>query len=817
MKQIIDLGGRWTLFDTLEPEHRIEAQVPGCVHLDLRRADRLPDLFWGDQERDNHAPFARDWCYRRRFEVAPEVLRATSVRLIAQGLDTLAEVRVNGEVVLTANNMFRLWSAEVRPVLQAGDNLIEVRFRSPLQTMAEGEARQKQHAWNLFDERYRGASYIRKMGCAFGWDWGPMAPSAGIYKPIFLEVIDRVSFDDVRVSQHHDEQVTLRIDASASEGEVRATLRLQEQLRSEGRATVTAGRASLSLEVPNPALWWPNGLGLQPLYELNVELWTQQRCVDRRTFRIGLRTLELVTAPDAQGSRFHFRVNGRDFFAKGANWIPADIFVSSVQESDYARLLKDAQLANMNMLRCWGGGIYESDVFYDRCDELGLLVWQDFMFACATYPTNEPGFVSSVEAEAKDQVRRLRHHACLALWCGNNELEQGLVGESRTDYQMDWTSYRALFDERLAQVVQQEHPDGVYWPSSPHTPGAGREDANDPRAGDAHPWDVWHGGEPIEHQRGYQHRFLSEFGFQSFPELRTVARFASPSERNLSSYVMDFHQRSKDRGNKTILNYLLSHFRLPSRFDELLWATQVVAAKSVQVALETARQRQPQTMGALYWQLNDLWPAPTWSSIDVFGRWKALHYVVRRSFANRLISGVVSPSGNAVLVYVSNQAIGSFFGTARYRVTSASGESLLEGSREVRLDAQQARPVIRIDCEQALQTRGARDLLVWLWLEQNGEKVSRNLVTFGPEKHLKLVDPKLQAKVDGGKITVWAQAPALWVRLELSKDDATFEDNFFHLQPGEQRDLALLRGPQLDDVALLGALRLRTCFEASRP
>ena len=831
MSTRIDLGdasGRWTL--QVEDE-RLPAQVPGCVHLDLMRANRLPELFYGDHERAHQAPVDRDWRYERTFDVDEALLSARCVRLVAEGLDTFAEISINEQPVLRADNMFRTWSAEVKDALKLGENTIVVRFSSPLAVMREGEARQRQHAWNLFDERYRGAAYVRKMACSFGWDWGPMAPTAGIWRPLRLEAFDQARLRDVRVEQMHEGAVLLTVHAqveslTAGARSMRATLSLAGRTVVFGQARVDEDRAVLELRIETPALWWPHGLGTQPLYELELELWGEAK-LDQRTLKIGLRTLELIRSPDpsegpgeeGSGERFVFRVNGRDFFAKGANWIPADIFPARADRGTYARLLRDARAANMNMLRCWGGGVYESDDFYDLCDALGLLVWQDFMFACSTYPANEPSFVQSVEAEARDNVRRLRHHACIALWCGNNELEQGLVGDERTDFQMDWASYKALFDERLAQVVQQEDPGRDYWPSSPHTPGdpgGRREDANDPCAGDAHPWDVWHGGLPIEHQRTFTHRFLSEFGFQSFPELRTVARFAPLQERNLSSYVMDFHQRSKDRGNKTILAYLLEHLRLPARFDELLFATQIVQAMSVQVAVEHARRLQPRCMGALYWQLNDVWPAPTWSSIDVYGRWKALHYAARRFFAPVLVSPVEEPARGAVRAHISNHELRSFAGQLRYRVTRASGALLSEGELEAKADAQSARIIGRIDCKAQLAEHGARDVLVWLELLRGEKIVSEGLAMFARPKHLKLLSPGLSVEVGGGRIRVRSKSPALWVRLSLAKEDAVFEDNFFHLRSGVTKDVGLLR-PVLDDETLRAQLRVTSCYEASWP
>jgi len=811
----LDLGGEWRV-NREAHEEELPAAVPGCVHLDLLAAGRLCDLNWRDNEATVHWVCEADWTYRREFEVDDALLAHERVLLRCEGLDTLATVRVNGEAVIEATNMFRSWTADVRPHLRSGGNRIEVAFRSPLPTMKAGEERHHLHAWNVYHEDFAGKSWVRKMPCSFGWDWGPRAPTAGIWRPIRLEGRD-ATIEDLRVRQHHaDGAVRLAVEARCAGG-----ARLRVRLRRDGEdvaafeVDLVDGAADADLAVPDPQLWWPNGLGAQPLYDLDAELVDEDGEVrDRAARRTGLRTVELVREEDEWGESFAFAVNGVRFFAKGANWIPADIFVPRLAREDYARLLGAAAEAHMNVIRCWGGGIYEQDDFYELCDELGLLVWQDFMFACSTYPADDGAFMAEVRAEAIENVRRLRDHPSLLLWCGNNELEQGLVNwdseREWSDHQMPAGPYRRLFDELLAEVVEAEDGERPYWPCSPHTPVGDRKFFNDPASGDSHCWDVWFGGWPIEDQRRWTHRFMSEFGFQSFPEPRTVEGFTEPEDRNLTSWVMDFHQRSENRGNKTIFAYVLDWFQVPKNFEEMLWATQLVQALCIQYAAEHGRRIQPRMEGIVYWQINDIWPAATWSSIDVHGRWKALHHFAKRFFAPLAITGVEDLDARRVEVHVSNHGPGGDELRATWRVTDCAGEVQAAGEAPVAVPSQSARQVATVDCGEALERCSRRDLLVWLALEDSdGTIVARNLVHFARPKHLLLRKPRLAAEVvreDGAAvIELSADVPAMWVRVTRRGGDLRLEDNFVHLDAGETRRLRVVEGEVAgtDDLELV--------------
>ena len=555
-------------------------------------------------------------------------------------------------------------------------------------------------------------------------------------------------------------------------------------------------------------------MGAQPLYEVRVELRSGDQRLDVASRRVGLRTLELVREPDEFGESFRFRVNGKNFFAKGANWIPCDVFPSRVDDETYRRLLDSAAAAHFNMIRVWGGGIYEDDRFYDRCDELGLLVWQDFMFACGAYPTFDDAFCDNIRAEAVDNVRRLRRHPCLALWCGNNEMEQVFIEwdhDAAVSEKMSLSDYTKVFDVMLAEVVREHDGATSYWPGSPHTPGENRAEHNDETIGDAHTWSVWFGGESFEAQRKWNHRFISEFGFQSFPEPRTVEEFTDPADRQLNSWIMDFHQRSAP-GNNTIFRYLLDWFLPPKSFEDSLWMTQIVQAMCVQYAVEHARRIQGRMDGLLFWQLNDLWPGATWSSIDVAGRWKALQFFAKRFFEPVHLSVLESTEASTMAIHVSNQRPTSFSGSVSWELTTAAGEVLASGALSACVPSQSNVEVGVLDfarfrdgsAELPLSLDGGgwrpreadRNLLLWAWLDEaGGREVSNNCAYFAKPKYLDLRVPTVSVDVksigdDRFELTLWSDFPAPWTQLELTTSTGDFDDNFIHLHP--RRDVKLV-------------------------
>jgi beta-mannosidase len=463
--------------------------------------------------------------------------------------------------------------------------------------------------------------------------------------------------------------------------------------------------------------------------------------------------------------------------------------VTRLTRDHYTQLLESAAAANMNMLRVWGGGIYEAEVFYDLCDEFGICIWQDFIFSCATYPAFDDEFMADVKIEAQENVRRIRHHPCLALWCGNNELEQGLVADEWTESTMSWEDYGKLFDTLLPSVVAELDPQTDYWPGSPHSPRGHRWDWLNPKWGDSHLWQVWHGKEPFEWYRTAQHRFNSEFGFQSFPEPQTVHTYTEPGDRNVTSYVMEHHQRS-GIGNTTIMQYMLDWFKLPTAFEMTLWLSQILQGLGIKYAVEHWRRGMPRGMGTLYWQLNDCWQVASWSSIDYFGRWKALHYMARRFYAPLLVSGLEDMNAGTVEIHVTSDLGEVVSGKVNWTLTDIAGQIIDNDSQPVTLAPRQNQLVQTLECREQIQKHGKRNLLLWLELTVDGEVVSSNLVSFARPKHLELHHPEIKIELkslaDGAyKVNLSAEKPALWAWLEVSGQAAHFSDNFFHLLPGK--------------------------------
>jgi len=802
--QTLSLNGTWTLTRAGSDE-TIPATVPGDVYRDLLGADRIPDPFYRDNENDLQWIGETDWTYTRSLDVPSALLEHETVKLRCDGLDTFAEITVNGRHIASTDNMFRTWELDVKDALKPGANEIIVTFRSTIPYIHEHQAKLPLRYGQMSGSKIKAASHgwVRKEQCNYGWDWGIKAVTCGIWRSISLIGYSVARITDVAIEQDHSQADTVGLEVgiqadAVSQAPLRAAVTVARDGRTAASTTVELadGTASAQLTISDPELWWPNGLGDQPLYDVGVELLPGDATsagepLDVATKRIGLRTVRLDRHDDRWGESFQFVVNGVPFFAKGANWIPADGIQARMTPERYRSLVEDAADANMNMLRVWGGGIYEDDSFYDACDELGICIWQDFMFACAAYPVFDESFLANCEAEARDNVRRLRHRPSLALWCGNNELEQMHVVSDRgwEAGEMPWDEYKRLFDGILAEVVRELNPSTDYWPSSPHTPRGDREDIDDPRSGDAHLWGVWHRKEPFEWYRECEHRFNSEFGFQSFPEPRTVAVYTQPRDRNVTSWVMEHHQRS-GIGNSTIMQYMLEWFRLPVGFENTLWASQILQGMAMKYACEHWRRSMPRGMGTLYWQINDTWPVASWASVDYFGRWKALHYMAKSFFAPVIVSGVEDADAKSVSVHVTNDLREEVSGTVTWTVTDLAGDTVREERVNVTQAAGSTCEVAVADLADILAEHGPRGILVWLSLEIDGSVVSRDLVLFSRPKHLELaVDPGIEVELakqdDGGiAVTLTAQAPALWTWLELDDADARFSDNFVHLRPG---------------------------------
>ncbi len=789
--EILTLNGPWHAAQ-VDGSMKVPASVPGCIHTDLIAAGKITDPFFRDNELKLQWIGEVDWQYSRSFTVPAGLLKHEKVILRCEGLDTFASIQINGIDVARTDNQFRTWEFDVKSLLQKGRNTIAVRFDSTIPYITQKESERHLPGWSAPHE-IAGRAWVRKEPCNYGWDWGPVFITCGIWRDIELVGFDVARLTGVNILQNHDVpgQVTLDVTpAIETLGEELLTARVTARYNDELVGEIL-GDPQAALTITDPKLWWPNNLGDQPLYDVKVELLNAAGDVlDTMSRRIGLRTLVLDRHPDQWGETFEFVVNGVPFFAKGGNWIPADAFVTATTHQRYHDLLTSVKDANMNMLRVWGGGIYEQDEFYDLCDELGICIWHDFMFACSTYPAFDEDFLRNVRAEAVDNVRRLRHHPSIALWCGNNELEQGLVGPEWTDRTMSWEDYGKLFDKLLPEVTARLDPQRSYWPSSPHTPHGNRADYNNPTMGDAHLWDVWHGRKPFEWYRTCTHRFNSEFGFQSFPEPRTVDGYTEPQDRNVTTYVMELHQRS-GIGNAVIMHYMLDWFRLPSSFDMTLYLSQILQGMAMKYAVEHWRRAMPRGMGTLYWQINDCWPVASWASIDYHGRWKALQYMAKRFYAPILVSALEDAQTGALEIHLTNDTLAPTTGEVSWRLTNVEGKGLAHGKKTATIPAQKSVHVDTADLSAHLgkhTLRESRELMVWLQYKVKGQVVSTNFASFARPKHQDLIAPEiaLQTVALGNnqyEVTLKALHPALWAWLELEGHEATFSDNFVHLHP----------------------------------
>jgi beta-mannosidase len=789
----------------------IPARVPGCVHTDLIRAKLIPDPFWGDNEKRLQWIEEEDWTYSVAFRADAALLKREHIDLVAEGLDTLAVLRLNGWVIARTESMFQGWCFPVKEFLKQGRNELTITFASPLRAI---RARKKPDHYPESNDPVGGASLIRKEQCSFGWDWGPRLVSSGIWLPIFLQGWATNRIESVHVRQEHKGgRVRLKIAPESS----RAGASWRTRLSLRGK--LVAESEGLELVVKQPELWWPNGHGKQPLYDLSVELIQGGTVIDIWKKRIGLRTIVLDRHKDAAGETFQFVVNGRTLFAKGANWIPAHSFVTEANRALYDDLLTSAAQAHMNMIRVWGGGIYEKEEFYDLCDEKGLLVWQDFMFACAQYP-GDAVFLKRVREEAEYQVRRLSWRPCLALWCGNNEIEQAATDVSAEPKRKK--AYEALFYGVLPKVIARWDGATAYWPSSPHNPEGYEKGHNNERAGDAHFWDVWHMRKPVKTYEEKKFRFCSEFGMQSFNSAEVAATYCRPEKFNIFGPEMENHQKN-GAGNQIILDYVSRLYRFPKDYISLATLSQLNQAYCMKIGIEHFRRSMPRTMGALYWQLNDCWPVASWSSIEFGGHWKALHYEARRFFAPALVSVHIPGKetvgiGNSLRRDIGEVHIHTVFdglqdGKAEiiWTLRHLDGRKLRADRKPVALRYGEAVRQLTLNFEKEMAKYGARSLYLRVVLRIGRETVSHQTAFLTAPRFLELPKGKLRVEVKKKgerRFSLRFSSPVFQyqVGFHLRKTVYRATDNFFDLDPGEVREIGVTTENDLSVIALKRAL-----------
>ncbi|MGP4039295.1 beta-mannosidase [Gracilibacillus sp. D59] len=799
------------------------ATVPSCVHTDLLKHDIIPDPFVGKNELNLQWVDKQDWEYKTTILISKECLQEERVELVFEGLDTYADVYVNGEKVLQADNMFRSWKVDVKSYLKVGENQLLVYFHSPINHDID---KPDQLGYNLPADNDHSEDggvgqkklsvFARKAPYHYGWDWGPRFVTSGIWKDVYLE-----AWSDARLTDFHIQQQAV----SSEKAEINAVIEIEatnqmeieiaisDQHGLDIRKVCKLAKGSQVIEIPivieNPQLWWSNGLGKPYLYRIQADLKLNESMKHTSVVKTGLRSIRFVREDDQRGQSFYFELNGVPVFVKGANHIPNDSFQTRTTRAEYEHEIATAAASNMNMLRVWGGGIYEYDMFYELCDEYGILVWQDFMFACSMYP-GDSAFLNSVKKEAIDNVKRLRNYACIALWCGNNEMdaawsqyeeEAGWGWKQRYNAPQRkkiWKAYDEVFHHLLPSIVEKYDPNTDYWPSSPM-----REISHDKNQhatfdtvekGDIHYWDVWHGLKPIEAYKEKVGRFMSEYGFQSFPEKKTVLTYAKEEELALESDVMLHHQKN-GAGNRLIKNYMEMYYKEPKDFSSFLHLSHILQADAIKVAVEAHRLNMPYCMGTLYWQLNDCWPVASWSSMDYYGRWKALQYVIKNRFKTTAI--IADQKDDSLSVYVVSDQLQDQEAQLSLHIYDLNGQPIYQETKAVFVRQNTSMIIYETDIQSlGIAEEKSNNVVLFAQLTVNENVIDSVEHVMVKPKELVLQDPQIQlAYVDGG-IELESQSFAMNVWLEVDKD-GFFEDNNFSLIPGIKKFIAFtdsLRG-----------------------
>lgn len=816
-KQIVPLNSGWE-FRQLPgpngPENSVwrPAQVPGSVHLDLLRNNLIPDPYFRDNEAKLQWIEEADWEYRTTLQVPSDVLARKNIDLVFEGLDAYAEVYLNDKLVLTADNMFREWRVPVKSLLKAGANQIHIVFPSPIKAAAKIAATDKWREQTRVAEK----TYLRKAAYEYGWDWGPRFVTSGIWRPARLEAWDAARISNLHIAQLDVTATVAHLSAQVEVTAVEdATAKVTLDFTNAGKKVELSrsvelhpglNHVDLPIEIASPQLWFPAGYGAQPLYQFNSQVQIGNRAEDQASARTGLRSIALRRDLDQWGRSFEFIVNGIPVFGKGADVIPFDSFPTRVTSEQYRRILQSARDANMNMVRHWGGGYYETQEFYNICDELGIMIWQDFMFGNDWQPGTY-AFKQNVESEAEFQVRRLRDHPSIVIWCGNNETEEALHWNGRDQlppsvrYQM-WQDYLTVFSGILARTVNRLVPETPYWPSSPSSDY--EETSASYQSGDFHDWSVWHGRVPFSEYELHFPRFMTEYGFQSFPEMRTIEAFTQPEDRTgIFTPVMLAHQKNNE-GNSIIHDYMLKYYSEPRDFPSFLYASQVLQAEGIKVGAEHLRRIRPRAMGSIFWQLNDCWPVASWSSIDYFGRWKALQYYARRFYSPLLVSPHIE-DGN-FNVYVISDKTAPAAARLRLRLFTLAGNSLSDSTQEIQVPELSSKIYLQRPLAEFVNASGAdaADIFAVADLLVDGKSVSSNVLYFVPAKLVTLPQPQISVDLaksgDSYRMRLSTPSLARSVYISFGALEASPSDNYFDLIPGQPVEITITSAAPLDQL-----------------
>ena len=798
----------------------MSARVPGTVHQDLLDHGRLPDPFYGMNEQKVQWVEKEDWLYRTVFTVTADQLKSDAVWLTFEGLDTYADVYLNGSLLLKADNMFVGHKLAVKDVLREGENRLMIRFRSPVEeTAPQWDTDGFNYPADNDHSEKRMSVYTRKAPYSYGWDWGIRLATSGIWRPVKLTFCNGAAIDDFFVRQQEVTEQVAKVDnqleinnvtTTPKEAQVKVVYAYGEQADTLTRTVVLQpGKNSLSMPawIEKPHLWMPNGWGDPALYTFTATVSVDGKEVASREEAIGLRSIRVVMEDDKDGKSFYFEVNGKPMFAKGSNYIPGDALLPNMTGERYARLFEDIRAANMNMVRVWGGGIYEDDRFYEEADRNGILVWQDFIFACTTYP-HDPTFLKRVSEEAVYNMRRLRNHASLAMWCGNNEIYEGMRywGWKDKYSPVVWKEmtegYDVLFRQLLPELVEANDPGRFYMHGSPYEANWGRPESW--KIADSHNWGTWYGQKPFESLDTEIPRFMSEYGFQAFPEMKTIRMFASPEDYELESPVMNAHQKASI-GNFLIKKTMALYYKVPEKFEDLIYAGLILQGKGMRHGIEAHRRHRPYCMGSLPWQLNDSWPVVSWSSIDYYGNWKAMHYQIRRAFAPVLVDAI--KEGNNLSYYIMSDRLTDVELTLNLELMDFNGKVYRKQKVDGLLPANTSKLFYQEPVEQALAGRDSATTFMHMVVKsKKGEVLSDEIYYFAHPKDQLLPKTPLQWQVKQKKgyceVTVKADKLARDIFIEVPVQGVRFSDNFFDLLPGQKKKVIITSpdGKSLDHL-----------------
>lgn len=801
MEHRITLNGTWNWCD-MESKEWHKGSVPGTVLTDMMDGGLIEDPYWRTNEYETRELSRSDYRYEREFEVPESFFREEEQCLVFEGLDTIADIYLNDELLLAVNDMHRTWRIDVKGKLKAV-NRLAVAFHSP--TAFIEKADQEGDIFYASTGCMKGNGALRKAHYMFGWDWGPQLPDAGIFRNVYLSGFSIARLDDVRIRQEHGAGgVKLLVESSVrklSKSDTAGSGMLACKITAPDGTVFTVEKEvcineTIEALIEAPQLWWPNGYGAQPLYTVRVELRRSDSVLDVWERTIGLRTVTVCTDADEWGNQFAFVVNGQKIFAMGANYIPEDNLLGHLSEERSERLIRDCARANFNCIRIWGGGYYPEDYVYDACDRYGILVWQDLMFACNVYDLNDE-FEANILAETADNVKRIRHHACLGLWCGNNEMEWGwrdwgrLEGH-RPKYKADYTK---IFEMLLPRLVKQVDDQTYYWLSSPSS-GGSFDDPNDFNRGDNHYWEVWHSNKPFTEYRDFYFRFCSEFGFQSFPGKKTLDSFSLPEDQNIFSEVMESHQKN-GLANTKIFSYISGYYKYPKDMESIAYISQILQLKAIQYGVEHWRRNWGRCMGSIYWQLNDCWPVASWASIDYYGRWKALHYGAKRFYARFMATACEKEElSTEIDYYIHNESFEERKAVLRVRLIDRDFHTLYETETEITAAAFEVKNVLPMDFAPFLAEAGMKKRAVAEYsLIEDGCIVSRGTTLFVKPKYFDFKTPEYRVsvteKADGFCIHAEADTYVSYAELSLDEYDVVLEDNFFDITSEEGVDITV--------------------------